>query len=144
MQLQVWWGEGGAGSIGRSSKQLFGYYWVFNWKIIMILWWFLPYINMNQPQVYICPLPLETSSHSPPYPTPVGCHRASALSYLCYLANSHWLSILHMILYMIQCYSLISSHPYLFWPQRYKTRYQLQEKKPKKHKHMEAKLHTSK
>ena len=25
-----------------------------------ILCWFLPYISMNQPQVYLCPLPSET------------------------------------------------------------------------------------
>ena len=30
-----------------------------------ILCWFLPYINMNQPQVYMCPLPLEPPSHHP-------------------------------------------------------------------------------
>ena len=33
-----------------------------------ILCWFLPYIIMNQPQVYICPLPLEPSSHLPCHP----------------------------------------------------------------------------
>ena len=26
----------------------------FNWRIITILWWFLPYINVSQPQVYMC------------------------------------------------------------------------------------------
>jgi len=31
-----------------------------------MLCWFLPYINMNQSQVYICPLPLEPPSHLPP------------------------------------------------------------------------------
>ena len=29
-----------------------------------VLCWFLPYISMNQPKVYICPLPLEPSFHS--------------------------------------------------------------------------------
>ena len=28
--------------------------------------WFLPYISMNQPYVYICPLPLEPPSHVSP------------------------------------------------------------------------------
>ena len=41
-----------------------------------ILCWFLPYINMDQPQVYICPFLLELPSHLPPRPTPLGCHRA--------------------------------------------------------------------
>ena len=30
----------------------------------------LPYINMNQPQVYICPFPLEPPSTLPPHPIP--------------------------------------------------------------------------
>ena len=34
-----------------------------------ILCWFLPYINMNQPQVYIYPLPLEPPSPRPPHST---------------------------------------------------------------------------
>ena len=40
-----------------------------------ILCWFLPHINMNQPQVYICPLPLESPPHLPLHPTPLGHHR---------------------------------------------------------------------
>ena len=66
---------------------------IFNWRIITILW-FLPYNNMNQPQVYICPLLPEPPSHLPPHLTPIGCHRALALGFLHYTANSHWLSIL--------------------------------------------------
>ena len=41
-----------------------------------ILCWFLPYINMNQPQVCIFPLPPEPPSHFPPCSTPLGCHKA--------------------------------------------------------------------
>ena len=33
------------------------------------------------------------------------------MSSLCYTSNFHWLSILHMVMYMIPCYSLNSSHP---------------------------------
>ena len=33
---------------------------------------------------------------------------------------------------------------YLFWSQRYETRYQLQEKNCKKYKHMEAKQYATK
>ena len=39
-----------------------------------ILCWPLPYINMNQPQVYTCPLSPEPPSHLSPHPTPPGCH----------------------------------------------------------------------
>ena len=41
-----------------------------------VLCWFLPYIHMNQPQVYVCPLSLESPSRLLPHPTPLGCHRA--------------------------------------------------------------------
>ena len=37
---------------------------------------------MNQPWVYIYPLSLETSSHFPPHPIPLGCRRALDLSSL--------------------------------------------------------------
>ena len=35
---------------------------------------------MNQSQLDICPLSLEPSSHLPPYPTPLGCHRTPDLN----------------------------------------------------------------
>ena len=41
-----------------------------------MLCWFLPHINMNQSQAYICPLPLQPPSHLPAHPTPLGCPRA--------------------------------------------------------------------
>ena len=41
-----------------------------------ILRWFLPYIDMNQSQAYIWPLPLAPPSHLPSHCTPLGCHRA--------------------------------------------------------------------
>ena len=52
----------------------------------------LPHGSMNQPQVYICSLPLAPPSHLPPHPTPLGCHGASDFSSLRLTANSHWLS----------------------------------------------------
>ena len=39
----------------------------FNWRLITILWWFLPYIHMNQPWVYMCS-PSRTSL-TPPSPS---------------------------------------------------------------------------
>ena len=33
---------------------------------------FLSNLNINQPQVYIYPLPSETPSHLSPHPTPLG------------------------------------------------------------------------
>ena len=72
-----------------------------------IFCWFLLYINMNQPEAYICPLPLKPPSHLLPHSTSLGCHRALGCT-----ANSHQLSISH-VMYMFQCYCLYSSYPLL-------------------------------
>ena len=37
-----------------------------------MLFWFLPYINMHQPQVHICSRPLEPPSYLPLHPAPLG------------------------------------------------------------------------
>ena len=50
------------------------------------------------------PLPTPSLSHI------LDCQRAPALGSLLYTANSHWPSILHMVMYMFQCYSLRSFH----------------------------------
>ena len=50
----------------------------------------------------------------PSHPIPLGCPRALALDILLQISNSHWSSILHMVMYMFQCYSFKSSHPLLF------------------------------
>ena len=41
----------------------------FNWRLITVLWWFLPYIHMNQPWVYMCsPSWLSLPPPSPSHP----------------------------------------------------------------------------
>ena len=52
-------------------------------------------------------LPSSPASH------PFRWSQSTGLSSLHHAANSHWLSILHMVMYMFQCYSLKSSHPLL-------------------------------
>ena len=90
-------------------KKIFNF--IFNWRILLYnMWWFLPYINFNEPQVYICPLPLKPPSQLPPQPNPLGCHRAPALGSLCHTANSYWLSNLYVVIYLFHCYSFIQSH----------------------------------
>ena len=59
---------------------------------LTVLCWFLPNLNANQPWIYICALPLETPSHLPPHPTPLGCYRALVWVTESY-TNSHWLSV---------------------------------------------------
>ena len=75
-----------------------------------VLWWFSPYIDMNQPRVHLCPPHHESPSHLPAHPIPQGCPRALALSALLHAPNLHRSSILHMLIYVFQCYSLKSSH----------------------------------
>ena len=68
-----------------------------------MLWWFLPYIDMNQPRVYMCPFILNPLPPlSPPHPW--------ALSALLHALNLYWSSILHMVIYTFQHYSLKSSY----------------------------------
>ena len=55
----------------------------------------------------------EPPSHLSPYPIPLGCPSAPALSALLHALNLHWSSVLHMVIYTFQCYSLKSSHPHL-------------------------------
>ena len=61
----------------------------------------------------MCPPILNPGSLLPPHPIPLGCPRAPALSALLHELNLHWSSILHMVIYMFQCYSLMLSNPYL-------------------------------
>ena len=49
-------------------------------------------------------------SQLPPQPTPLGCPGAPVLGSLCHTVNSHWLSNLHMIIYLFHCYSFKQSH----------------------------------
>ena len=52
----------------------------------------------------------ELPSHLPPYPIPLGCLSASALSAQFQALNVDWSSISHIVVYMFECYSLNSSH----------------------------------
>ena len=76
-----------------------------------MLYWFLPYIDMNQPWCTCVPHP-EPLSHLRPHPIPQGHPSAPALSTLSHALNLDWWCISHMIIYMFQCYSLKSSHPH--------------------------------
>ena len=77
-----------------------------------ILWWFLPYIYMNQPWIYMCspswsPLPPPSPSH------PSGPSQGTSPENLSHASNLDWRSVSHLIVYMFRCCSLRSSHPHL-------------------------------
>ena len=67
-----------------------------------MLYYFLLYNEVNQ--LYVCLYPLRPGppSHAP-HPTHLGRHRApTELSFLCFIARSHSLSILRMVVYICQ------------------------------------------
>ena len=70
------------------------------------MWWFLPYIDMNQPHMSPNSEPLF---HFRPHPIPQGHPSAPALSTLSHASNLDWQFISHMVIYMFQCYPLKSS-----------------------------------
>ena len=66
---------------------------------------------MNQPQIFVSPHP-KPSLHPPTlFFWVVPEHWI--LDALIHASNLHWSSVLHMVMYMFQCYSLKSSHPLL-------------------------------
>ena len=73
-----------------------------NW--CTILCWFLPNINMSQPQVYIC---------SPPSWTSLSPHTPSHLSKLSQSPGFELPASCSMVMYMFQSYSLHLSYPFL-------------------------------
>ena len=75
---------------------------------------FLPYIIMNQPQGYMCPLPLEPPSHLPFHPPPLGCHRE--LDWVPCVTQQIPTGCLFYIQYIFPYYSLHSSFPFLPTP----------------------------
>ena len=86
----------------------------FNWKLITLQYcgdfcYTLTWISRGCTCV---PHP-EHPSHLPPHPIPLGCPSALALSALFQAWKLDWSYVLHMIIYVFQCYSLKSSHPRL-------------------------------
>ena len=72
--------------------------------------WFLLYNKVNQLYIYIYPH-ISSLLHLPPT-LPIDPSRWSQspeLTSLCYVAASHYLSILHLVVYICPCHSLTSS-----------------------------------
>ena len=70
----------------------------------------LPYIDLNPPWVYMCspswtPLPPPSPSH------PSGSSQCTTPEHPVSCKNLDWRFLSHMIIYMFQCHSPISSHP---------------------------------
>ena len=71
-----------------------------------MLYWFLPNNNVNQPGVYICPLPSEPPFNDPlSYPTPLCCQSTRSELHASY-SNFPLAMCFNMVMYMFQSYSL--------------------------------------
>ena len=75
-----------------------------------ILYWFCRTLTWICLGCTCVPHP-EPPSHLPPHPIPLGHPSAPALSILSHASNPDWRFISHMIIYMFQYHSSISSHP---------------------------------
>ena len=78
---------------------------IFSWRICLtILCCFLPYGKMNQPQAYICPLPLEPLFHVPLHP----CLLRWSTIFELPASQNKFLPAIYFIYgnYIFQCYSL--------------------------------------
>ena len=86
----------------------------FNWGIITLQYYdgFAIHRHESATGAHVSLHP-EPPSHLPPHSIPLGCPKAPGLSALLHALNLHWSSVLHMVIYMFECYSLKSSHPHL-------------------------------
>ena len=86
----------------------------FNWRIITLQYCYsFCHTSIWIGHRYTC-IPSVLNPFPPPsHPIPPGCPRALALGAPHHTSNLQWLSILHMVMYMFQCYSPKLSHPLL-------------------------------
>ena len=97
----------------RTQSSTFFSFNLFNWRLITLQYCggFCHTLTWISRGCTCVPHP-EPSSHLPPQPIPLGHPSAPALSTLSHASNLDWQSVSHMIIYMFQCYSLRSSHPW--------------------------------
>ena len=85
-----------------------------SWRLITLQYCggFLPYIDMNQPWIYMYspsryPLPTPSPSH------PSGSSQCTSPEHPSHASNLGWWSASPLTVYLFQCYSLRTSHPRL-------------------------------
>ena len=88
------------------SETLFFFSFILLYNTVLVL----PYIDMNQPRVYMSFNP-EPPSHLLPHIISLDHPRAPAPSILYPVSNIDWQFLSYTIVYMFQCHSPKSSHP---------------------------------
>ena len=76
------------------------------------IWYWFCHTSTWIRHVYTCIPHSEPPSHLPPHPIPLGHPSAPAPSTLYHALNLDWCFVSHMIIYMVQCHSRISSCPH--------------------------------
>ena len=76
----------------------------------IILYWFCHTLTWIRHGCTRVPHP-KPPSHLPPHPIPLGRPSAPAPSTLYHASNLDWWFVSHVIIYMFQCHSPISSYP---------------------------------
>ena len=85
-----------------------------SWRLITLQYCsgFLPYTDMNQPWTYMCSPSRSPLPPSSP-PNPSGSSQCTSPEHLSHASNLGWWSVSPLIVYLLQCYSLRTSHPRL-------------------------------
>ena len=82
----------------------------FNWRLITLQYYSCFPIHWHKLAMGVHVFLSWIPSHLPPHAIPLSHTRAAALRTLSHASNLDWRCVLHMIIYMFQCYSLKSSH----------------------------------
>ena len=97
-------------------------YWSFSFTVLPMDWFDLLAVqgtlilqqHSSKASILAVEIHKSQPSQSPfphaPHPSPLGCHRAPVAHFLLPTADSHWLSMLCMVMYMFPYYSPKSSH----------------------------------
>ena len=95
---------------GSWGRLLFYFIYFILFFYFTILYWFCHTLAWILHECTCVPHP-EPPSHLPPHPIPLGHPSAPAPSTLSHASNLDWRFISHVVIYMFQCHSPISSCP---------------------------------
>ena len=97
-------------SVLPNRKTLFFFNLIIYFTLQYCIGFAIHWLESTMDSIHMCP-PSWTPSLLPPHPIPLGHPSAPALSTLSHASSLDWWFISHMIIYMFQCHSPISSCP---------------------------------